>query len=143
MTNQIPEGPPVVEVEAEAFVSQRGAWDDGRIYVAESNAPCCSGCGCLLLALLLVLLFDFGNIVSAVLVVIGAGWLSVALLRLLRVSRYSPAYVYVIVPVFLSLVALLGQWWEGTAPYTVSEIVVGTLVIYGVLFLSDRLSRRR
>jgi len=122
---------------------RRDAWDEGRIYVAQSNAPCCSGCGCLLLALLLVFIFDFGSVLSAILVVVGAGWLSVALVRLLRISRYSPAYVYVIVPVFLSLVAALGQWLFGRAPFTAREVLVGTLVIYGVMFLSDQLSRRR
>ncbi|MCX7717813.1 MAG: hypothetical protein N2111_05325 [Candidatus Sumerlaeaceae bacterium] len=143
MTGSSPEEPRVVDVEAVAMVGREQAFDDGRIYIAQSNAPCCSGCGCLLVALLLVLLFELGHVLSAVLIVVGAGWLSVALLRLLRISRYSPAYIYVIVPIFLSLVAALGQWVLGKAPYAVREIVIGTLVIYGVLFLSDRLLRRR
>jgi hypothetical protein len=145
--SQNPDNQPPIEVDAEPFEdAPRSPGPPGSqtyVYYANPEPSCCTGCGCLLIGFLLIILLMPGTLVSTVIMVLAAGWLSVVLLRLFRISRYSPAYVYVLVPVFLSLVSLLGQAIRDKAPYGAREVVIGTLVIYAVLFLSDTFSRRR
>lgn len=112
------------------------------VYYANPEPSCCSGCGCLLLGMTLVLLLTPGPVWSAIIMVLASAWLSVVLLRLFRISRRSPAYAYVLVPVFLALMAVIGQAVRGEAPYGAREVVVGTLVVYAVLVVADKFSRR-
>lgn len=104
--------------------------------------PCCSGCGCLLIALALIALVNMGPLLSALVVIIAAGWLAALVLRMVGVNRYSTAYVYLLVPVFLVLVNLLSKILRGHYAYDWQEIVVGTLLVYLFLLVMARASRR-
>ncbi|MCX7019879.1 MAG: hypothetical protein WCK47_06895 [bacterium] len=127
----------IEQTEAEPFDSGHGS-PVPRILVYKDygGAPCCSGCGCLAVALLIILLFDLGSVFSALIVAIAAAWMAGALLRLAGVSRFSPAYVYLLVPVFLALAAFLSSLThQGKAPFGAREVVIGTLAVYAFLWL--------
>jgi hypothetical protein len=104
--------------------------------------PCCSGCGCLIVALLLLVLFNLGPLLSALIVIIAAAWISALVLRMVGVNRYSAAYVYLLVPVFLTLANLLTKIIRGRYAYDWHEIAVGTLLVYLFLWVMARSARR-
>jgi hypothetical protein len=115
----------------------------GRGFVYESEgAPCCSGCGCLAVGLLLLLMFKLGAVLSALVVIIVGGWLSMLLLRLAGVRRFSVAYVYLLPPVFMSMVNLVTQLFRGVPLYSWREVAFGTLVIWAFLWYAGRRWRR-
>ncbi len=148
-----PPPPEVIEVEATPIgPGDEPSLSDGgqRLqtfaryeYEARETPSCCSGCGCLALAIVLTLLFNFGDVASTALIVVGAGWLSVVLLKLVRVSRTSEAYVYLLVPLFLGLAATLSWAIRGRTPLGVAEVLGGTAIIYAAMLLSSALARRR
>lgn len=113
----------------------------GHVYEAQ-GCPCCSGCGCLLLGFLLLAFLPLGKILSALVVVIVAGWLASLILRMAGVGRFSPIYAYLMVPLFLVIANLLIKALKGSPAYTAREIIVGTLVIYLLLWLFGARMRR-
>lgn len=114
----------------------------GYAYEKE-GCPCCSGCGCLALGLAFFVLFDLGSALSAVLILILAAWLSGILLRLAGVGRFSPAYAYLIIPVFFASTRFLGMLIHGYAPFSWGHAAAGTMLIWAFLWLiGSRASRR-
>lgn len=110
------------------------------IYQSE-GLPCCSGCGCLLLLLLVLNLFSAGSLFTGIIIFIAALWVSTAALRFVGVRRWSQTYVYVLVPLFLIMVNVLTAFFKDYYPYTTLQIVGGTLAIYVFLFLARGLGR--
>lgn len=114
-----------------------------RTLVYQSDGlPCCSGCGCLLLCLAALSLFNIGGVLTGLVILGTAFVLSSAVLRLAGVHRFSPAYAYVLVPVFLVAVNLLTTLFRGISPFTTWEILGATLLIYLFLYLARPLGRR-
>jgi hypothetical protein len=102
-----------------------------------SGLPCCSGCGCLLLLLPVIVLLNLGSVISALLMVIAAAWASASLLRIAGVQRFSKAYAFVAVPVFLIVVSAIARLMKGYYPYSAREIIVGTIFVWLFLIVAN------
>lgn len=114
------------------------------VVVEDSQGPCCSGCGCLLIGLLVVLLFPgLGSLIGTVILLVAAAWGAALLLRAAGISRFSPAYVYALVPLFLVVANLGSRLLRGYWAYTPLEIIVGTLAIYAFLWVAKLIARRQ
>lgn len=110
------------------------------VYQSE-GLPCCSGCGCLLLSLAALLVFDLGKVVNGILLVATAAVLSGAVLRLAGVKRFSPYYAYLLVPVFLISMNLISKLVSGNYPFTWFEVTGATVAIYAFLYAARSLGR--
>lgn len=108
-----------------------------------TGMPCCSGCGCLGLSLLLIAIFPSSSLFSAVLIILAGAWISASILRITGVHRYSPAYAYLLVPLFLVVVNFTGKLIRREYLYSPREIVVGTLVLWLFLFVAGKVAGRR
>lgn len=113
-----------------------------HFYYEGSGCPCFSACGCLTLGILVLVLYNFGAVFSTLIILAIAVVISAALLRLAGINRFSPGYVYLMVPIFLVIMNVLMRIWKGQAPYSLGGIVIGTLVIYGFLWFAQTLGRR-
>jgi hypothetical protein len=117
-----------------------GSSSRGVVYQSQ-GLPCCPGCGCLVILLVLLFHSSLGSILSAILVILVSAWLSAYLLRLAGIHRYSPLYVYLVVPLFLAGLNLVGQLFRGQMLLSWTEVLGGTVLVYGVLFVLGRLHR--
>ncbi|MBX7246271.1 MAG: hypothetical protein K1X53_12315 [Candidatus Sumerlaeaceae bacterium] len=127
----------VQHVEAEPFAGSPLATGTTTVYAVNGGPGCCSGCGCLLIGFAAIALFSLGPLLTILVSVIVAAWLSRIGIAAAGIHRFSPAYVYIFVPIFLTVMALLLRILRGTTPYTFREIVIGTLVVYVFLWLMN------
>jgi hypothetical protein len=107
------------------------------------GVPCCSACGCLAIAIALLVLFNLGSVISTLIVVIAAAWVGGMLLRMLGVSKSSTGYVILLIPTFLIVANVLAKLLRGEYAYSWREVVLGTLAIYAFLWLMASLARGR
>ncbi len=86
--------------------------------------------------------FNVGSVFGGAVILLTALVLAGAALRLSGVKRYSPAFPYVLVPVFLVAVNLATRMFRGVYPYNLGELIGATLLIYVFLYLARGLGRR-
>jgi hypothetical protein len=121
-------------------IPRRGPVPDPIVYQSE-GLPCCSGCGCLGL-MLFVLIFGAGSLLTGIVILITAAVLASAVMRLSGVRRFSPAYAYVLVPVFLICVQFATKLFKHVYPYTTVQLIGATLLVWVFLYLARGLGRR-
>lgn len=121
----------------------RPAVETRTVVIEGSSLPCCPTCGCLLAVLALLLLVNFGGVLATIVLLIAAAWISAFLLQAAGVNRVSPFYVFLMVPMFLTVANLGTRLFRGEWAYSAGEIAGGTLVIYAFLLIAQALVRRR
>jgi hypothetical protein len=122
---------------------QYGSGYQRTVLYQNTGMPCCSGCGCLIFALLLIALFPMTSVFSAILIILAGAWISASILRISGVHRYSPAYAYLLVPLFMVVVNFIGKIIRGNYLYSTREIIVGTLVLWLFLYVAGKVAGRK
>lgn len=114
-----------------------------RTVVYQSDGlPCCSGCGCLLLCIVVLFFANFGAAVTGIIAFVTAAVLAASALRLCGVHRYSPAYAYLLVPAFFASLNFSARLFRGEYPFQWEQLAIATLVIYLFLWFARGLGRR-
>jgi hypothetical protein len=127
-------------VEAEPIAQPRG-YAQPVVYQSE-GLPCCSGCGCLLLTIFVLFFSTSGSLLTGLVILLSAVVLSSSALRIAGVRRWSPAYAYAVVPVFLVSINLTTRIFRGAFAYSALEVIGATLLIWAFLYAGRALGRR-
>lgn len=121
----------------------RPAVESRTVIIEQRGLPCCPGCGCLAVVLVLVLVFHLSAVFTTLLLLVAAAWASASLLKAAGVSRFSPVYVYLMVPLFLTVANFASRFLRGYWAYSAGQIVFGTLLIYLFLWAVRGMALRR
>lgn len=127
-------------VDAEPIQPRRG-YIQPVAYQSE-GLPCCSGCGCLVLTIIVLMFSTSGSLLTGLVILLSAMVLASSVLRIAGVRRWSAAYAYLLVPIFLICVELTGKIFRGAVPYGTSQVVIATLVVWAFLYLARGLGRK-
>ncbi len=117
-------------------------YPSGAVVYQSQGLPCCSGCGCLLITLVVLSVANIGPLFSGILALLTAAVLSTAALRLAGVNRLSPSYAYAMTPVFLASLNLAARFIRGQYLFSIFELIAATLLIYAFLYAARGLGRR-
>ena len=129
-------------VEATPIPQSRRGVQGGPIVYQSEGLPCCSGCGCLGLTILVLMFSSTTGLLTGIVILLAATVLATAMLRIAGVRRWTPAYAYILVPVFLVTLNLTTKFFRGAYPYTWPQLIGAILLIYVFLYLARGLGRR-
>lgn len=110
--------------------------DKYGIYYNANNLPsCCSGCGIFIFLLAIAFFIDPLTVIKATLVIAGVVVFSVQLLRIALISRTPFWVAWIIPPLLLMTIALIGYFLHKPI-ISFSDACIGTMVTYAVMSLT-------
>ncbi|MGI8907702.1 MAG: hypothetical protein ACR2IE_14570 [Candidatus Sumerlaeaceae bacterium] len=128
-------------VEAEPVSAKHRAFNQPVVYQSE-GLPCCSGCGCLLLTIFVLMFSSSGSLLTGIVILLSATVLATSVLRIAGVRRWSPAYAYILVPLFLLTLNFTTRLFRHEYAFSALQLVGATLLVYVFLYLARAIGRR-